>query len=442
MKTVISNHLYTVFSISIIICLYSCKSGPVNLFKPASPHEAYQRKLITTGLDKTAMGTSWISAANQSMQKALNINIPYKETGYFAADRIPATAFRFSATKGQKLNISLSKNPVDQFMIYVDLWETPDNSTPKLLQSADTLGNTLELDVKTTGTYLLRLQPELLSSGQYTLEITSGPSLGFPVKSTKAKIGSYFGDGRDANSRKHEGIDIFDAFHTPVIAAAKGTIVRVNENNLGGRVVWLRPQGKDYTLYYAHLDKQLAIEGQQVSIGDTLGLMGNTGNARTTPPHLHFGVYASGGAVNPFPFVNPVVKSPVNIRGSLTYLNTTARTIGKSILRQAPEMKAAQLIILQAGTIVKISAASDNWYTVQLPNGMNGYLPNNQITTVNKPLRKIKISSTQLEVYDRPDSLAAVKLNLIAGRNIDILGDFENYHLIEDVDKQTGWIKM
>lgn len=443
MKAVIQHNLwFTLLKLFVITCLFSCKSGPVNLFKPASPHEAYQRKLINAGLDKTMMGTSWINAANQSLEKALNINIPFRETGYFAAERIPATAYRFTAIRGQKLSISLSKNPADQFMIYVDLWEYSGNSTPKLLASTDTLSNTLQFNIKTTATYLLRLQPELLRSGQYTLEITTGPSLGFPVKSASAKIESFFGDGRDENSRKHEGIDIFDKFHTPVIAAAEGTVTRVNENNLGGKVVMMRPKGEDYTLYYAHLDKQIATEGQQVLPGDTLGLMGNTGNAQTTSPHLHFGIYTTEGAVNPLPFVTPAIKRPAKITGSLNYLNTTARTLGNSILYQAPDDKAPHLAALKSGSIVLVIAASDNWYTVQLPNGLTGFIQNKQITNTKIPLRKIRIGMSQQKVYDRPDTLAAVKLNLTAGRNIDILGNFANYHLIENQDKQTGWIKM
>ena len=58
-------------------------------------------------------------------------------------------------------------------------------------------------------------------------------------------------------------------------------------------------------LYYAHLDRQLVQPGQHVRPGDTLGLVGNTGNARTTVPHLHFGIYQSGrGAVDPWPYLH------------------------------------------------------------------------------------------------------------------------------------------
>ena len=99
------------FSIAFATGILSCKTGSVNLFKAASPHEQYQKKLVNAGLDKTAMGSAWLNAATMSTQKALNINIPYKENGYFAADKVPATAYKFNATKGQKLNIKLNKTP-------------------------------------------------------------------------------------------------------------------------------------------------------------------------------------------------------------------------------------------------------------------------------------------------------------------------------------------
>lgn len=57
-----------------------------------------------------------------------------------------------------------------------------------------------------------------------------------------------------------------------------------------------------------HLDKQLVQEGQLVKKGDVVGTVGNTGNARTTPAHLHFGVYTSSGPIDPYPFIDKTVK--------------------------------------------------------------------------------------------------------------------------------------
>jgi peptidoglycan LD-endopeptidase LytH len=57
--------------------------------------------------------------------------------------------------------------------------------------------------------------------------------------------------------------------------------------------------------YYAHLDayaEGLKV-GDVVTTGAVLGSVGTTGNARGTPPHLHFGVYAPGGAIDPLPLL-------------------------------------------------------------------------------------------------------------------------------------------
>ncbi|KQN38456.1 hypothetical protein ASE92_03200 [Pedobacter sp. Leaf41] len=427
-----------IFIVIVYISLVSCKSGTVNLFKAASPHEQYKRKLETAGLDKTAMGSAWINASSASMQKALTIKIPYKETGYFDAGKIPAAAYQFSATKGQKLTISLDKKPTTS-ALYLDLWYLADINNPKRIASADTLNNPIQHEIEDTGNYLIRLQPELLQSVEYTITITAGPSLAFPTTSKSKSIGSFWGDGRDNNARKHEGVDIFGPARSPVLASADGTITRVNENNLGGRVVWLRPKGKDYTLYYAHLDKQIAVEGEEIKLGDTLGLMGNTGNAKTTAPHLHFGIYTFGGAINPLPFIDPVTKTPANISAAISNLNKTLRTSSKSNFYSSTQ-KSGTVGTLNSGTIININSATENLYKAELPDGTTGFIDSKSLVQTTKPLKKIRINMSQQKVFDQPDSLAAVKLTLKTGATVNVLGNFNSYQLISDENSQIGWI--
>lgn len=411
--------------------LASCKSGPFNLIKPASPHQAYERKLISAGLDRTVMGSAWINKAQQSLQEGLPISLPYQERGYFAPDRIEAAVFNVNLQRGQQLNIKLDRKPSERFKVYVDLHESADDAIPKLIASADTLGNPLKIAINKTGVYTVRLQPELLSSGEYTLSLTTGPSLNFPLKAGRAnQIQSIFGDGRDGNTRKHEGIDIFAPFRTPVIAVAKGRVTAVNENKLGGKVVWLRPEGKDFTLYYAHLDEQTVGIGDQVNYGDTLGRMGNTGNAKTTPPHLHFGIYTNGGAVDPFPFVNPVTAVPSQISVTTAVLNTGMRTVSK-----------VNPLNLEKDVLVRISAASENRYRIELPDGSSGYVLGKQLEGTAKPIKNFKIDARQLELFEEPDSSAAVKLTLKKGDNVEVLGNFGDFQFIKMEKQLSGWIK-
>ncbi len=97
---------------------------------------------------------------------------------------------------------------------------------------------------------------------------------------------------------------------TPVRSATRGIVWRIGDNTLGGHCVWvLGSGGRSY--YYAHLDHwaEGIYTGEDVEPGTLLGYVGNTGNARTTPPHLHFGVYGPTGAIDPFPLLRNGITS-------------------------------------------------------------------------------------------------------------------------------------
>ena len=90
---------------------------------------------------------------------------------------------------------------------------------------------------------------------------------------------------------------------TPVRSTTKGVVTRIGENNLGGNVVGVTGPGGVWH-YYAHLDSFADIrENDWIEAGTVVGYVGNTGNARNTPPHLHYGVYIREGAVNPYPLI-------------------------------------------------------------------------------------------------------------------------------------------
>ena len=119
----------------------------------------------------------------------------------------------------------------------------------------------------------------------------------------KTEIPNSWGAPR-SDGRSHQGVDIFAARGTPVLSATEGIVVRVGTNQLGGQVVNVLGPGRQVH-YYAHLDRYGAFKpGDVVYPGSILGYVGNTGNARTTPPHLHYGIYdPSRGAVNPWPLL-------------------------------------------------------------------------------------------------------------------------------------------
>ncbi len=284
-----------------LLCI-SCNSSINKIFSKRTPHEAYADKV-----EDSPEGQQWLAVSKKALIAPQTIQLPYRQVGYFHTDKPRALALKFTAKQGERLNFDLTKKAGTGFVIYADLFRQEGVDASHLL-AIDTSSSQFEFDIEETGNYILRLQPELYRTGEYNLSATVTPSLGFPVAGNKAKTESFWGDARDGGQRSHEGVDIFAPKLTAAIAATDGYITGVREGGIGGKTIWLRAEDRNIHLYYAHLDKQLVQEGQEVKKGDTLGLIGNTGNARYTPPHLHFGIYTRNGPIDPFPFVNKVIK--------------------------------------------------------------------------------------------------------------------------------------
>jgi murein DD-endopeptidase MepM/ murein hydrolase activator NlpD len=419
-----------------IICLYSCTSFHRGIFATRTPHERYEDNLTNAGLKQTALGMQWFTAADKGIRNPLSVSLPYKETGYFAAERPDAAGYVFSCRRGEKLIVTLAEKPTGSCKLFVDLWQYNSNKTIKYLQSADTLGAALSHEIEQDGSYLLRVQPELLCGTEYTLTLTTAPSLAFPVPaSAKPNIGSVWGDNRDEGARRHEGIDIFAKFCTPVIAAADGYVTQVNENRLGGKAVFMRPAGKDYVLYYAHLDSQIAREGQLVKTGDTLGLMGNTGNARTTPTHLHFGIYTNGGAINPLPFVEPQPQTPYNITAPLNAINSYVHTTRATDMHAGTSRSAIKTNI-PAFSPLHIIAAAANWYKVTTADSAEGFVSSDNIATTS--YRKIALSQGN-KLYNLPDTAAAARLTVIHDTVANVLGSYNRFYFVR-YNEELGWV--
>lgn len=438
---IIKNWLPAILLVFILACLLfiACSAPNRGLFAGKTAHERYADKISNAGLKGTTLGQNWFSAASKGLAQPLPIKLPYKEVGYFDAAQPGAAGYRFTARRGDKILVQLTKKPAAGFILFLDLWQPIANEQPRLLAAADTSHAGLSYEIKNDGDYLLRLQPELLAGGEYTLEIRTGPSLDFPVATTaRPRISSFWGDARDAGARSHEGIDIFGAFRTPLLAAADGVVTSVTNNNLGGKVVFMRPRNKDYVLYYAHLDSQMVKSGQRVQSGDTIGLMGNTGNARTTPPHLHFGIYAVGGAIDPLPFVDIRRPEPAAIKVPADNLNEYWRSARNTIIYTSPDKQAPRLLSPAAGTLLQLQAATGDWYKVNLPDGREGFVAGNTINSIATPLRTYR-SDILKALLDKPDSMAASKAIIAKEKTIQVLGLFNDYYYVKS-DNKEGWV--
>jgi peptidoglycan LD-endopeptidase LytH len=149
---------------------------------------------------------------------------------------------------------------------------------------------------------------------------TEAPAPALPVPVATAgpvRYSDTWGAARP-NGRRHEGIDIFAPRGTPVISTTRGVVTRVGTNRLGGQIVGVLGPGLEWH-YYAHLDGFAGFrEGDLVRPGDVLGYVGTTGNARGTPPHLHYGIYRNGAA-NPYPRLSGAVADAVSGSRSMSH---------------------------------------------------------------------------------------------------------------------------
>ena len=137
----------------------------------------------------------------------------------------------------------------------------------------------------------------------------SGTSASGPCPVDGAKAGRDFSNDWGyprPGGRGHEGTDMFADRGTPVRSVGDGTVkeVRAYDGGIGGIFIsiWVA-EGEHW--YYAHMDSvdPSLVPGVPVSDGQQLGTVGNSGNARTTPTHLHIGHYFDDVAENPYPVV-------------------------------------------------------------------------------------------------------------------------------------------
>ena len=347
-------------------------------YRPSSLRDAYIHALQETGIADSRIGAQWLAEGDAVMRSPVEPTLPYVEEGRLIPTDVMAVAYRLSLTRGEQIMVRAASP--DGFDVFADLYEIQDAAglPPKRLSSADSTGQ-LTWDVRRTDEYILRIQPEILAEGRFEVSIRTDASLVFPVSGLSSRaIQSFFGDVREGGRRDHHGVDIFAPRGTPVVAVTEGRVRSVRTTGLGGKQVWLR-DAFGHNFYYAHLDSQLVREGMQVSPGDTLGLVGNTGNARTTPPHLHFGIYQQGPH-DPWPFVHSPTSKPSRVAVETAHFGSWRSTSSMGVtLRSAPSSRSASVHVLDEPTYLHIIGGSASWYHVRLEDGRSGYLPADEL---------------------------------------------------------------
>ena len=414
-------------------------------FRDMTAHEAYERSLSDAGLAGTALGRDWVDAARRALTEPVPVSLPYREEGFLPKEDAGAMGFRLDLERGQRLSVDLEVRGERPARVFIDLYRAasrPDEA-PLYVMSTDTVEGGLAFNVRRGGTFIVRLQPELLRGGEYRLTIRSGASLAFPVSGAGAgQIQSYFGADRDGGRRSHHGVDIFMPRGTPVVAGAPGRVTRVQVTPRGGKVIWLRDGKENQSLYYAHLDSQIVRDGALVRAGEVLGLVGNSGNARTTPPHLHFGIYRRGeGPVNPYPYVFEPTRTMPEVTGDAALVGGWVRaTVDAARLRGDPSSSGEVLAELALNTPVRVRALSGGYYRAELPDGRRGFVASRVTEAADQPIRT-EVAGGSLPVRIAPDDGAPVVERPGAGVEIPVFGTFGDFLYVRGATGRNGWIR-
>jgi murein DD-endopeptidase MepM/ murein hydrolase activator NlpD len=371
-----SRILFIIISLIMVSCKQVQKIS--DIFVQPSPREVYSRNFESDDVKFI----QWQSAFEVALQDSLLIELPYAEIGNFGSSKLPVYSLNILLKQGEKLMVSVNSNSSPS-LVFIDIKGliNLDSLQPSaLLSEISTTNLPIELPILETGTYKVLVQPELKNAADFVIEIYSVPTFAFPVAGvTDKSIQSFWGAPRSNGNRLHEGLDIFAAKSTPVLAVTEGFISYTGERGLGGKQVWLRNGIFGKSFYYAHLDSIKVSSATRVKTGDTLGFIGNTGNARFTAPHLHFGIYEKEGAIDPLPFIKRNKRQKQNliqpfkkgiIRGS------------KANLRLGPNTESLKIFTFSDRDTLHILGKTSNWFHVKLQNGLQGFVFHSLISEV------------------------------------------------------------
>jgi peptidoglycan LD-endopeptidase LytH len=126
----------------------------------------------------------------------------------------------------------------------------------------------------------------------------------FPVRGShgiRGPVGE-FGAAR-SGGRTHIGFDVTARCGTPLAAVRAGTVVKnAFDPRLDGNFVVIRGLGERRKYQYSHMVRPSPFQsGDEVHPGDIVGHIGRTGNAGSTPCHLHFEIHRRGRPIDPEP---------------------------------------------------------------------------------------------------------------------------------------------
>lgn len=373
-----------VFTCISLILLSSCSElkKAENLITGLSEKEQYQKDFQISD----ELFEIWNERHELALDDSLEIELPYTEKGMFKPRNFAIYSYQVYLMPGEVLEAEI-KTDSSQTLVFSSLFRKTKEDLPgfKLVKSGKPDEKLIKYEIKESGLYKLILQPEIEAHTAFNISVNKSPAFLFPVSEGRnGDIGSYWGDIRDGGRRNHQGIDIFAKRGTPVIAAVDGRVGFTGEKGLGGKQVWLRDPKRRLSLYYAHLDS-IVPNLSKVSMGDTLGFVGNTGNAATTPPHLHFGVYGRGtGAIDPLGYVylTEVIEDseidPVSYSSNLKVSSNSANFRNKPATSNSEIIKKGT-----SGELLAVQGKTADWFHVRDSLNKSMYIHESQVEQIN-----------------------------------------------------------
>ena len=384
----------------------------------------------------------WEWQAQRSLNEPLPLLLPYAEGWLALPDKSQAVTFTVLAQEGRVLEVTTQRDPTAQGGLVVELFELDSDHTRPLASIGPT-DDQLRWPVLNSGTYRIRVQSAPGSAGAFAVALDERFALDFPVDTdAEEPVRSFFGMPRDGGRREHHGIDIFAPRNTPVVAAADGYVSRVGTSKRGGLHIWQRASdesGKALgTLYYAHLEDTFVTAGTWVDRGTPIGSVGNSGNAISTPPHLHFGLYQRyKGPLDPLPLTGPAQRPRVSTstgHGWPVWVSINRESVN---VRAGPGTEFTVLATVGRAELVQVKAATDGWLRVRTGNGKTGFLSAALVGAIQSQSLVVVEES---KVQASPESSSATLVILQAEQSIRLLGRFGSARYVETDTGLRGWI--
>ncbi len=206
-----------------------------------------------------------------------------------------------------------------------------------------------------------------------------------------------FGDPRDGGTRTHEGLDILAPKGTPIVSPTRAKVTSTGTGDSSGKYVRTsNPDGE--TFVYMHLNEIAVRRGNDLSVGDVIGYVGNTGNAKGGPAHLHFEIRRNRRATDPYPRLTKVF----SLEDKIEFL--------EDILRDVDDEDEFAEFLVSHYAQEFISAKADD---IDLPEEIEDALQSVSVTTIAQVPLPTPSNPNDLDLGSRGPAVIALQTFLI-----------------------------